>query len=93
MESFEFEIMGNEYFISRSKLEELCAISTPGPTKSPKVTKNSGPKKGQAKGQAAAPPAFDMRKLPMSPVLELGVSPPTQMFLEVSFNSKMIEPN
>jgi hypothetical protein len=86
MDALVFEAVGSEYFISRNKLEELCAISTPGPTKSPRLTKNGGVKRGQAKAPPPAPPepSFDMRKLPTSPIGELGVSAGTQTFLEVS---------
>jgi len=82
IDSLTFEAESNEYFISRTKLDEIAAMSTPGvPTKSPKITKNANPKKTNAKGPQG--PVLELRRLPPSPIGSMQVSVATQEFLEV----------
>jgi len=83
METLKFDTLDQQQYLPRGKLEELCAQASPDQNKSPRTTKKTNPR-NQQKPQE---PAFDMRKLPPSPVNDMGVTEKTQQFLEVSFSN------
>jgi hypothetical protein len=88
MESLLFDIRHHEHFLPRSRVIELCnAAAASGQTKSPKLTKNAGTKKGQGKQQQPASPPAAL--VPESPAGEFGFSPATQLWLEVSRSSPL----
>jgi len=84
METLKFETLDQQQYLPRGKLEELCAQASPDQNKSPRMTKKNNPRNQQKQPQE---PAFDMRKLPASPVNDMGVTEKTQQFLEVSFTN------
>ena len=84
METLKFDTLDQQQYLPRGKLEELCAQASPDQNKSPRMTKKSNPRNQQKQPQE---PAFDMRKLPPSPVNDMGVTEKTQQFLEVSFSN------
>jgi LIM-domain binding protein len=79
LESLSFVTDKHENYISRTKLEELVALSSPPPTKSPKITKNQGTKKGNAKNQLLERTLV----LPESQFNDYGISHHTMIWLEV----------
>lgn len=73
-----FEARSHEQYLPRSQVMELCTAAAASPNlRSPKMTKNAGPKKGAAKQVEPS------KLVPDSPAGALGLSDQIQLWLEV----------